>query len=146
MDAELELVRQDGAAARVPVVSIVRLDMKRRGEIVVVGLSSPIDVSELRPQSSRGCAVCHEFVLVFLPRESVVAIATLRAWLPQLTEQRGGSPGGQQLSTAEVATLSLDGITLTARDIRLLGDRRCLNDTCLDFFSRLALRIAASQT
>merc|ERR1712192_19385 len=143
-DAELEIARPDGATARVPVVSIIRLDVKKRGEIVVVGLSSPIDVSDLRSQQKGANASrLHEFVLVFLPNEARVALATLHSWLPQLTEQMGGSLNGLQPSTAEVSALNLDGITLTGHDIRLLGDKRCLNDTCLDFFMRLLFKMAA---
>lgn len=145
MEAELEMTRMDGRSAggiaRVPIVSIIRLDMAQGGDMVVVGLSSVMDASGLRP-GSRETFSLHEFAFVFLESEVPTSLATLRWWLPHIGEQQCSAPG-QQPSSVEVTALSFDGITLKAHDIGLLGDERCLNDTCVDFFLRLAMEFMA---
>ena len=39
--------------------------------------------------------------------------------------------------------LRLESISLTGRDIELLGDEQCLNDSVLDFFLKLSTELVA---
>lgn len=70
-----------------------------------------------------------------------MVLSTLRWWLPHVVVQ-GTLP--QQLEKDPVV-LRLEGISLTARDIELLGDEQCLNDSVLDFFLKLAVDLVAPE-
>merc|ERR1719382_1777502 len=70
------------------------------------------------------------------PRANEVAslIAAVRWWLPAANVRQ-----------AVQQPLRLDGIELTARDVKLLEGEKCLNDSILDFFLRLIVEVVAPE-
>jgi len=80
----------------------------------------------------------------FMPDEGLehTMLATLRKWLPHVVFQGALCPSITP-SNGVVAPLRLDNIELTDRDVELLADENCLNDSVLDFFLRLVVDVAA---
>lgn len=151
-DLEFAHVKSTSDRARLPIVSVHSLEVKKSGQLVVVKLLSQLDARKLLVHSELEAAkqsdgFLTDFVLV-LPTSCCQAMfKTLRSWLPHaaVTSEKGSRVqsalwAGQK---GAAATLRLDGIELTARDIMKLGDQCCLNDSCLDFFLRLTIEVVA---
>jgi len=145
-DAELELAHLvTGRRVVVPLTSIVRLALMNNGAMVLFFISSHEDFTNLRDDAqAAGSLWLDRFVLNFAHDVVKTVVVTLNCWLPHVfTRIRPSSGVKSHTISAEVAPLNLDGIVLTAHDILLLGNERCLNDTCLDFFARLAVELVA---
>eukprot|EP00434_Breviolum_minutum_P006222 symbB.v1.2.005487.t1/scaffold320.1/size229511/6 len=101
---------------------------------IVLKLQEPV-----KWQVSADATGVDEVSLVTNEPELHTVLSTLRWWLPHVVVQ-GTLP--QQLENDPVV-LRLEGISLTARDIELLGDEQCLNDSVLDFYLKLAVDLVA---
>lgn len=149
--SEIEIVREDHArkpVARVFPSAIVAVEPlpeegavllrfgppQRLGQVLDVGV--PLRALALRPAAVSGGARG--------------ALATLRWWLPHAAlrpaagaSPSGGSAPGAALAGGSASTLRLDGIELTSRELVLLEEQRCLNDSVVDFFLRLVVEVMA---
>ncbi|CAE8708816.1 unnamed protein product [Polarella glacialis] len=146
---ELEFVRHGdsssapGLATRVPTRVISHMAVTSHGQMIFLKLLEAISADQLGAfgvEAGLEAELLDEFALV--PHESEVrtVLTTLRWWLPHVVVQ-GSLPAA--VASESAAALRLDGIALTGRDIQLLGDERCLNDSVLDFFLRLVMHLVA---
>lgn len=130
-------VKAENRTAIVPTTVISQMAVRSEGRMIALKLHEPIgygfftEVAQGRLPS--------EFTLVPHRNEVHNVLAALRWWMPHVVVS-GNVP--MQLG-GEGIVLRLDGLTLTVRDLMLLEDEQCLNDSVLDFFLRLALDVIA---
>jgi len=130
-------VKAENRTAIVPTTVISQMAVRSEGRMIALKLHEPIgygfftEVAQGRLPS--------EFTLVPHRNEVHNVLAALRWWMPHVVVS-GNLP--MQLG-GEGIVLRLDGLTLTVRDLMLLEDEQCLNDSVLDFFLRLALDVIA---
>lgn len=150
-EAELEILRRgpvaDGSQAeactRVPASSISHMEVRSDGMMIILKVHPPVEAGELvtlRANVDQEVGLLEQFALVPRANEVRDVLSTLRWWLPHVVVQ---GPLTITAKVEEAAVLRLEGIALTARDIGLLGDEQCLNDSVLDFFLRLAIDVVA---
>ncbi|CAE7213333.1 ulp2, partial [Symbiodinium pilosum] len=122
----------------IPTRVIERMAVSAKGRMIALRLKESFSCGLLQADSDED-AKLSEFALV-PPKDQVHAVLTaLRWWLPHVSVS-GNIPA--KLS-ADGIVLRLEGLMLTARDMKLLEDEQCLNDSVIDFFLRLALDVIA---
>eukprot|EP00931_Biecheleriopsis_adriatica_P103561 TRINITY_DN78374_c0_g1_i1.p1 TRINITY_DN78374_c0_g1~~TRINITY_DN78374_c0_g1_i1.p1 ORF type:complete len:595 (-),score=141.76 TRINITY_DN78374_c0_g1_i1:73-1833(-) len=125
-----------------PLRAITSVDVKAEGRSVIISLSPPVAPTGFSvPFMAEG----HKLSMVCLvpaPKDVRAVLATLIAWLPQLTVFGPRSLGLAQRPAEEPLTLRFQGTALDERDMVLLDDDQWVNDNVLDFFMRLAVDVA----
>ncbi|CAJ1353566.1 unnamed protein product [Effrenium voratum] len=133
---ELSISWAEDEDGRVTVPTRVVSHMTVNSATIVLKLQEPMSW-KVSPEDG----LLEDFALVPKETELPSVLSTLRWWLPHVVVQ-GELP--QQLGVDPVV-LRYEGISLTARDVELLADEQCLNDSVLDFFLKLAVDTVAPE-
>lgn len=133
-ESQLSFSLEGGKSTTVPSLAISHLSVEENQ--ITMKFQDPIEW-----QAFSEAEGLDTFGLVAKETELHTVLSTLRWWLPHVVVT-GTLP--QQLDPDPVI-LNLEGISLTARDLELLGDEQCLNDSVLDFFLKLAVEVVAPE-
>jgi len=130
---------RDAAAAYVATTSVSGIEVLPDNRTVLLRFGHAVQLGHLW-----AAAIA---MLGLLPATGVgvgAVLATLRFWLPHVAVTPNKLALARPVvNTPGFMTLRWDGIELTSRDIDLLGEERCLNDSVMDFFLKLVVEVLA---
>lgn len=140
-------------SARLRTSAVMSVDFHPGEHMVMFRVSRPLLIADFLLASEAegtttdgfpgGLPLLKEFALVPPASDALIALSTLRWWLPQVNIEWPDAAVEAPPKAEEIKAVRLNGVEMTMRDITFLKDQRCLNDSVLNFFLQLVVELVA---